>query len=402
MKEYMRVHQEVPAKKHHLANTMRVVMATGIITFSSKGVQSFDEFIAPEPTPISTGMPMPPAGTPTLVFEKQCPAILCTPLSADVNGDRVVDPRDLQLVADCLDQPATQCPGADVTRDGVIDVADMACVASNLSAHHPTPEAIGQDTNFVFGEGVSLQEQQEIASDMGMVRDWMSAKTRIEINDLHVFASGNAVWVIDQYLGRTIFPQQRDETQRRLANATAFVGEIRDIFIITSSAGWTRASPIICGPVPEGRIHTLLHENFHTIQREVGGYNGIFPHWLNEGGAHYVAAIGLNDNGIYPYKKIRRGHVSEAASVKEDLRSMESAQGFYGAGSPFADEYSLASLATELLVKDLPDNGIPALISFWQHIGERSPWQVAFQLSFGKTPDQFYSEFEKWRKGSFQ
>lgn len=426
--------------RRFIPKAVRLTMATGIVASATMLAWHYDrsEDTLPEPTPIATGTPMPPEEMPTLVFGTQtsCAANLCTAFSTDVNRDTIVDTRDLRGVAACLNKPATQCrdADADINKDGEIDIVDIACIGRNFSSptpistpiatptseptltlvptptltptqeptFTPTPEVVDKDINFVFGEGVSLQEQQEIKSGMVMVKDWLSAKTRVEINDLHVFASGNAVWVIDQYLGRTIFPQERDEAQRRLANATAFVGEQRDIFISTSSPGWTRTSPIIGGPVPEGRIHTLLHEYFHILQREVEGYNGIFPHWLNEGNAHFVAAVGLDENKIYPYKKIRQGHVGEAASVEEDLRSMESAQGFYSAGSPFADEYSLAFLAVEFLPKGSPDDGIPALVSFWKHIGEGIPWQIAFEFSFGKTPDQFYNEFESWRQRGFQ
>lgn len=261
----------------------------------------------------------------------------------------------------------------------------------------PTPETGFQGITYVFGEGVTGQQQNEIRSGTTMARDWLFSKAGIKIDGFYVFASGSSAEVVDQYLARTIFPQQREEVRKRLANATAFTGEKKDLFIITSSPGWVSASPIIGGPVVEGRTHTLIHEYFHVFQREAGGYNGVFPHWLNEGGAHYVAARGLDNNGVYSYVKIREGHLTEAVKVRESLKSMESAQGFYGAGTPYADEYSLGFLATEHLVKDLPNEGVSALARFWQEIGRGNPWQTSFQSSFGKTPDQFYSVFESLR-----
>jgi hypothetical protein len=281
-----------------------------------------------------------------------------------------------------------------VVTGGVLAKLDGTVVPKDSTA---TPEAGSQGITFVFGEGVTQQQQNEIRSGTTLARDWLSSKVGIKIDDVYVFASGSSVEVVDQYLARTIFPQQREEVQKRLANATAFTGEKKDLFIITSSPGWLSASPIIGGPVAEGRTHTLIHEYFHVFQRDVGGYNGSFPHWLNEGGAHYVAARGLADNGVYSYVKIREGHLTEAVKVRESLRSMESAQGFYGAGTPYADEYSLGFLATEYLVKDLPNNGIAALTGFWQEVGRGNPWQTSFQSSFGKTLDQFYAEFESVR-----
>lgn len=266
----------------------------------------------------------------------------------------------------------------------------------------PTPETSVKDINFIFGEGVTLEQQKEIRDGINMARDWFSAKAGIKINDVSVFAFANSAQLVDQYLQRTIYPRPRDEAQKQLAGATAFTGERKDIFINTSSPGWTSSSPIIGGPVVEGRKHTLAHEFLHIFQREVGGYNGSFPHWLNEGGAHYAAARTLADNNVYSYGKIRDGHVREASGMKETLKSMESVQGFYGAGSPYADEYSLGFLAVEHLVKDLPNEGIPAVVRFWQEIGKGNPWQTAFQTSFGKIPDQSYSEFETYRQQGFR
>lgn len=274
----------------------------------------------------------------------------------------------------------------------------------------PIKETSSSDVTFEFGEGVTDEQQKEIKDDVTIARDWLSSKAGIKIDGVYVYASSKPGEVVDKYLGRTIFPQRSEEDRKGLARATAFTGEKKDFFIITSSPGWTRASPIIGvggpGPVREGRTHTIVHEYFHIFQREVGGYNGSFPHWLNEGGAHYIAARALHDKGIYSYRKIREGHTMEAKKVKETLNSMESAQGFYNAGTPgIADEYSLGFLATEFLVKDLPNEGVPALVKFWQETGKRKspnePWQPAFQIAFGKTPDQFYSEFETWRQKGF-
>ena len=329
--------------------------------------------ITPEPTPMSTPISLPnptEIPTPTLSPTKVQPA----------------------PTASAFEPTSTPFP---------ISVSSPA-PEPTTKASLPTPEVNRDTTKFVFGEGVTPEQQKEIRDGINMARDWLYAKVGITINDVSVFAFANSTQLVDQYIARTIYPRPRDEVQRQLAGATAFVGEKKDMLINTSSPGWTSSSPIIGGPVAEGRLHTLVHEWLHIFQREAGGYNGPFPHWLNEGGAHYVAARTLADNNVYPYARIREGHLGEAAKVREDLKSMESAQGFYGAGSPYADEYSLGFLATEFLVNGLPNEGIPAITKFWQEIGKGVPWSTAFQASFGKTPDQFYYEFESFRKLGFK
>ena len=352
-----------------------------IISFGCGNKENDQPQITPEPTPISTPIPLPkpteiptPTLTPTEIQPTPTPKSTRKPTESFTPTPRPAEPTPTR----------TPIP-----------------TPTNTPTMLVTPETNPNATKFVFGEGVTPEQQKEIRDGINMARDWFLAKTGIEINDVYVLAFADLTQLVDQYIART-YPRPRNEVQRQLAGATAFVGEKKDMFINTSSPGWTSSSPIIGGPVAEGRLHTLVHEWLHIFQREAGGYNGPFPHWLNEGGAHYVAARTLADNNIYPYQTISDGHVREASGIIETLKSMESDQGFYGAGSPYADEYSLGFLATEFLVNGLPNEGIPAITKFWQEIGKGVPWPTAFQASFGKTPDQFYYEFESFRKLGFK
>ncbi len=311
----------------------------------------------PDPTPTRTPAPKPPTPEPTFT-----PTATPTPM--------------VELTA---------------TATAVPTVASTPQLTS-------TPEAGIKNIKYEFAEGVSEEMRGEIRKYADKFINWLNSETGISLDNVTIFADNNPGRLIEQYLQRSSFSEaQKAQERQKLLNATAFAGQRKDFFVITTSNGWTEASPIIGGPVKEGRAHTIAHELFHLIQMRLKAHQRNFPYWLWEGSAHYIAARGLDENGIYAYEQIREGDLREAASVKETLRSMESTS-FYYTGTPYADEYSLARLAVELLVKDLQDGDIQGMAKFWEYIGKGVPWQTAFQDSFGKTPDEFYSEFENWRQ----
>lgn len=281
-------------------------------------------------------------------------------------------------------------------------------VTKSESPKTPTtqPEVKTGQTVLRFAEGVPPEVQQEIREMAEPSIKWIREKTGVTLAGLTIFADGNASRLIENYLERTNFSESVKAGERQnLPNATAWAGQQKDIFILTSSPGWTRASPIIGGPVKEGRVHTFVHELFHVVQRELKAYdNTIFPQWLNEGGAHYVAARVLEENRVYDYAKIREGHLNIATNVinkNTRLQSMESSEGFLPRGQD-ARNYSLAFLACEFMTRGLPDSGLPALVKFWEQLGKGTGWADAFEPAFKKKPGDFYTEFEAYRARGFQ
>ena len=65
----------------------------------------------------------------------------------------------------------------------------------------------------------------------------------------------------------------------------------------------------------------------------------------------------------------------------------------HGTGNPAA--YDLGFYAVELLVKDA--GSIHSFIDYWTKIGQGVAWPTAFQQVFGRSIDQFYSEFAAYR-----
>lgn len=268
----------------------------------------------------------------------------------------------------------------------------------------PQPDRSGKDVknSFNFSEGVPENQRKEIEKTTLQVLDWFNSKTGILLKGITVFADDNPQRIIEQYLQRTSFPEsQKKQERQNLLQATAFVGQQNDLYIITTSGGWTKASPIIGGPVAEGRIHTIVHEIFHLLQMGFTAHQRLFPYWLWEGSAHYVAARFLAEKNYYDYQKIVTGHISQATPMRESLQSLESTN-FYNAGTPFADEFSLGFLATKYLTDGLPEGGVKELTKFWEEVGKGTDWQIAFREVFGKTTLEYYSGFESFRQRGFR
>lgn len=290
-----------------------------------------------------------------------------------------------------------------VAEQQVIMEKQEAEIAS-LKAPTKTPEQLppNQSAVFNFSEGVPENQREEIKKTTLQVLNWFNSKTGISLSGVTVFADDNPPRIIEQYLSRTNFsPDQKALDRKNLLQATSFAGQRNDFYIITSSGGWTQASPIIGGPVAEGRVHTIVHEIFHLLQMKFMAHQRLFPYWLWEGSAHYMAARFLADKNLYDYQKITSGHISEASRMSESLQTLESTQ-FYRAGTPFADEYSLGFLATQYLTKDLPEGGVKELTKFWEEVGKGTDWQTAFRQVFGKTTQQYYAGFETWRQQGFR
>lgn len=274
-------------------------------------------------------------------------------------------------------------------------VAVLKQVAASQIAAQPT---------FDFGPDIDQDQQDQIEDAVRIASDTLKTGAGVALGDLSVHAYSSNESLVDVYMKRFNFPEQkRGEILARLAAATAYTERDRDLFINTSSLGWNRNSPIAEGLVLPGRYWTVLHESFHLAQSKVKADRvAEFPMWLYECSAHYFAGRSMADNRLYDWDKIRQGQVAKAATVGEDLRSMETAAGFFEAGAPYADEYSLGFLAVEYLCADFEGGGSAKLMEFWSAVGGGKPWREAFEDTFDKSVDQFYSEFEDWRARGFQ
>lgn len=151
----------------------------------------------------------------------------------------------------------------------------------------------------------------------------------------------------------------------------------------------------------------ISHEYFHVLQRKLAGESvivdpdnqvaNIGPRWLTEGAAVYVESLAVENAGLDTFTSLKAKARGFAKTLSVPLRSMESLTGMSrtdGAG------YSLGFLACDYLIRPSQTriSGAKSLAQFWGAIGSGKTWQQAFKMIFGKSIDDFYSEFEQYRK----
>ena len=261
-------------------------------------------------------------------------------------------------------------------------------VKPSLPQPTATPEVRRDLAMFNFGEDVPENLRAEIINGANIGLEWILNKTGVNLAGLNVHAYGSLDRVVQEYYGRRVNDSRTlDQIRTAHAGSTAFAGDAKNFYVITSSPGWTTASPIPGGPVVEGRYHTIFHELYHSLQWQVNGYAGPPPvGWLNEGGAHYIAARALDENTIggkkiFPFDDIKARHLRQAVSSRSSLQGMEAA---------FNGDYSLAFMALDLLLRDKPDGGVGGLTTYWKEIGKGSGPDAAFLIAFGIPKSEFY------------
>ncbi len=148
----------------------------------------------------------------------------------------------------------------------------------------------------------------------------------------------------------------------------------------------------------------VLHEYFHTRQFFLSGYKrtqgGDSPRWLFEGSAVYqqlrtAEALGYAPppNGMtlsYSTNKARR-----IANVKRANYGPLSTFEMPGTAAEGGGSHDLGYIAADYIAATYGENGLKH--GYWEALS-KSDWRTAFSSTFGVDPDQFYANFESYRR----
>ncbi len=229
-----------------------------------------------------------------------------------------------------------------------------------------------------FRGRISSFHREVIAADVEYVTHFFARRFGFEVAPLHLE-------VIVPATPQDIFgPERTTWTEAEsFASIPDRVSQRSKIQIVMPLPEWThRSAELVVGENNSGRI-ILMHEYFHAVQAELAGGSALrqVPGWLAEG-----SAIALWDElGLsYVDRSIAMDRVS--------LISIDDAVDSFG-----PHDHELGALAFERLLRYPGDS---AYFAFWRNLGTASgdevTWQAAFARTFGKTPDDFYREFESW------
>ncbi len=161
------------------------------------------------------------------------------------------------------------------------------------------------------------------------------------------------------------------------------------------------------------------HEFVHLVQHEVCACDSQGPRWLSEGAAEYFANDIEHEWGIRPAlrsprienRKIaeewntlaacRAGHIPDDGETcrwaEAPLSDLERPGAFDLAGGAVG-AYDRARVAFQRLV-DVTTTG--AYRCYLEEQARRAPWRAAFESCFGRSPAQFYAEFDAYRDHGF-
>lgn len=182
--------------------------------------------------------------------------------------------------------------------------------------------------------------------------------------------------------------------RERLENGQVTEAQIGNIFLYTGSGGCQSGTDW-------SRYDILVHAYFHIVQSELYPYDvreppaqvrTFGPCWLVEGSAVYVsyaAAAYSRMPSLFQGALAAAKQSTKASPVALD--SLETCNDF---GATDAS-YDIGFVAVDFLIAGL---GEPSLITFWDGIGHGATWEVAFERAFGRTVQEFYSDFEAYRK----
>jgi hypothetical protein len=155
---------------------------------------------------------------------------------------------------------------------------------------------------------------------------------------------------------------------------------------------------------PDQLRSTVLHEYFHTVQFFRSGYKraqgGDSPRWLFEGTAVYVQfrtaeALGYNPPpaNVSPTYAVNR--MRKVTNVKRANYGPLSAFESPGTAAEGGGAHDLGYVAADFMATRFGTEGL--MNQYWVALA-KSDWKAAFLSTFGLSVEDFYAEFEAYRK----
>ncbi len=139
----------------------------------------------------------------------------------------------------------------------------------------------------------------------------------------------------------------------------------------------------------------ILHEYFHTVQLFLSsGVSRTTPLWLHEGIARYWEYRAGADRGYADFNRERRAEIRRSRGL-DPLNSFESRGGSFVVGES-GEAYTLGFLAADYLENVKGADAVKR--DLWVALKSATDWRTAFFTVFGISTEQFYAEFEIYRR----
>lgn len=139
----------------------------------------------------------------------------------------------------------------------------------------------------------------------------------------------------------------------------------------------------------------VFHEYFHTVQSSLSNRRSAnAPLWLLEGTARYIEYHLGGQHGYGNFNQLRRSEIARSRSL-DPLQTYETRgqATFRGGGG---EAYNLGFVAADYLVNTKGQDALARIV--WTELRTKD-WRGAFAGAFGESVDQFYADFEAYRRG---
>lgn len=196
--------------------------------------------------------------------------------------------------------------------------------------------------------------------------------------------------VVHVYATMDAFVAAHPQAERRRAQEDADAG---------LSASATPGAIWFYGPnyVPRDdktRRMVVIHEYFHSVQFSLSNRQSTRgPLWLREGTARYFEYRLGSQHGYGDFDRLRRDEITRSRTM-DPLQAYESRgqATFRGGGG---EAYDLGFLAADYLINTKGLDSVGQTVWTEQRTKD---WRAAFASAFGEPVDQFYANFETYRR----
>lgn len=258
-------------------------------------------------------------------------------------------------------------------------LSDFACQVSNVDC---LSNAFGGRWTFVFDSDVSPTERMTYISELTQARSVLDAAYNTFVPDFNVYAYSDLDRMMEVYLQE--YPSASAFNVEQIRSRGE--GSIKtDLFQHTRNPEWVSLTPAV-------RFESAFaHTYGHLIHNTLGAGNTFAPAWLLEGFATYSQYLAAETVLGTPFATNRQ----KARLAGGSIRSLQSIEERAVMNENSTAGYALGFSAVDYLANVSP-RGISHTLDFFRNLRQYD-WRQAFLLAYGRTVEDFYSEFESWR-----
>jgi hypothetical protein len=251
---------------------------------------------------------------------------------------------------------------------------------------------------FVFGPGMTADDQQAIESDIAFAAQDENRLVGLLLDKVTVFATTDADWLGTQqcaFVGRG-GNCAHDVATFYASGNSAGQGGPGYVCIYWAARDWHEGAPHAQTILAHEVFHALQYQTDHLIHAPETPPDQIRPTgpvWLDEGAPEMIANRVTADRRLGVYTAALQSQILATKQISTPLDQLERLS-----QTNVANVYSLFALSIDYLAGTTPA-GITALADYYRALGAGAPWPDAFSQAFAISVADYYTTFATYRHG---